>query len=222
MVGLLPENLSYHASLAKLCPQACNGGRTHTMIRGLADSAGQHRPAGPLRLAVLLRRSTAKPKSAGESRCSAIRSHGVAGEAGQRTFKISNLAAGRTLLANGGPQSTEQLCTCATLQDMSRPPSPHPFPEPLIELVAQRFRVLGEPMRIGCSPAPGQRRHGRRVAGGGRRQPAEHLKAPGDPARGRHGQPHQRRQPRALLDQLSVGVRALGARVRRGAPASGT
>ena len=31
---------------------------------------------------------------------------------------------------------------------MSRPPSPHPFPEPLIELVAQRFPVLGEPMRI--------------------------------------------------------------------------
>ena len=26
--------------------------------------------------------------------------------------------------------------------------SPHPLPEPLIELVAQRFRVLGEPMRI--------------------------------------------------------------------------
>lgn len=26
--------------------------------------------------------------------------------------------------------------------------SPHPLPEPLIELIAQRFRVLGEPMRI--------------------------------------------------------------------------
>jgi DNA-binding transcriptional ArsR family regulator len=26
--------------------------------------------------------------------------------------------------------------------------APHPLPEPLIELVAQRFRVLGEPMRI--------------------------------------------------------------------------
>lgn len=25
---------------------------------------------------------------------------------------------------------------------------PHPLPEPLIELVAERFRVLGEPMRI--------------------------------------------------------------------------
>lgn len=28
------------------------------------------------------------------------------------------------------------------------PPVPHPLPEPLVELVAQRFRVLGEPMRI--------------------------------------------------------------------------
>ncbi len=28
------------------------------------------------------------------------------------------------------------------------PPVAHPLPEPLIELVAQRFRVLGEPMRI--------------------------------------------------------------------------
>jgi DNA-binding transcriptional ArsR family regulator len=27
-------------------------------------------------------------------------------------------------------------------------PIPHPLPGPLIELVAQRFRVLGEPMRI--------------------------------------------------------------------------
>ena len=32
---------------------------------------------------------------------------------------------------------------------MSPPPSaPHPLPEPLIDLIAQRFRVLGEPMRI--------------------------------------------------------------------------
>jgi DNA-binding transcriptional ArsR family regulator len=28
------------------------------------------------------------------------------------------------------------------------PPVPHPLPDPLLELVAQRFRVLGEPMRI--------------------------------------------------------------------------
>ncbi len=31
---------------------------------------------------------------------------------------------------------------------MPDPPIPHPLPEPLIDLVAQRFRVLGEPMRI--------------------------------------------------------------------------
>jgi DNA-binding transcriptional ArsR family regulator len=28
------------------------------------------------------------------------------------------------------------------------PPVPHPLPDPLIELIAERFRVLGEPMRI--------------------------------------------------------------------------
>jgi DNA-binding transcriptional ArsR family regulator len=27
-------------------------------------------------------------------------------------------------------------------------PLPHPLPDPLVDLVAQRFRVLGEPMRI--------------------------------------------------------------------------
>ena len=31
---------------------------------------------------------------------------------------------------------------------MTDTPIPHPLPEPLIELVAERFRVLGEPMRI--------------------------------------------------------------------------
>lgn len=30
----------------------------------------------------------------------------------------------------------------------SSQPVPHPLPEPLIDLIAQRFRVLGEPMRI--------------------------------------------------------------------------
>jgi DNA-binding transcriptional ArsR family regulator len=28
------------------------------------------------------------------------------------------------------------------------PAIPHPLPEPLVDLIAQRFRVLGEPMRI--------------------------------------------------------------------------
>lgn len=27
-------------------------------------------------------------------------------------------------------------------------PTPHPLPVPLVELIAQRFRVIGEPMRI--------------------------------------------------------------------------
>jgi DNA-binding transcriptional ArsR family regulator len=27
-------------------------------------------------------------------------------------------------------------------------PIPHPLPDPLVELIAQRFRVIGEPMRI--------------------------------------------------------------------------
>ena len=32
---------------------------------------------------------------------------------------------------------------------MSTPdPIPHPLPQPLVELIAQRFRVIGEPMRI--------------------------------------------------------------------------
>lgn len=29
-----------------------------------------------------------------------------------------------------------------------RPPLPHPLPEPLIDLIAGRFRVLADPMRI--------------------------------------------------------------------------
>jgi DNA-binding transcriptional ArsR family regulator len=31
---------------------------------------------------------------------------------------------------------------------MDNTPIPHPLPERLVELIAQRFRVLGEPMRI--------------------------------------------------------------------------
>ncbi len=27
-------------------------------------------------------------------------------------------------------------------------PVPHPLPEPLVELIAERFRIIGEPMRI--------------------------------------------------------------------------
>jgi DNA-binding transcriptional ArsR family regulator len=31
---------------------------------------------------------------------------------------------------------------------MTEPAIPHPLPEPLVDLIAQRFRVMGEPMRI--------------------------------------------------------------------------
>jgi DNA-binding transcriptional ArsR family regulator len=37
---------------------------------------------------------------------------------------------------------------CYLLAMPTDPSNSHPLPEPLIELVAQRFRVLGEPMRI--------------------------------------------------------------------------
>jgi DNA-binding transcriptional ArsR family regulator len=35
-----------------------------------------------------------------------------------------------------------------SVQMTQSPAFPHPLPDPLVELVAQRFRVLGEPMRI--------------------------------------------------------------------------
>jgi DNA-binding transcriptional ArsR family regulator len=45
--------------------------------------------------------------------------------------------------------STPQLCTCVKLWVMVEPESmPHPLPDALVELIAQRFRVLAEPMRI--------------------------------------------------------------------------
>ena len=45
--------------------------------------------------------------------------------------------------------STTQRSGCAIVSAVSSASAvPHPLPEPLIELVAQRFRVLGEPMRI--------------------------------------------------------------------------
>lgn len=39
-----------------------------------------------------------------------------------------------------------RLCYVPAVNDDQR--ARHPLPEPLLELVAQRFRVLGEPMRI--------------------------------------------------------------------------
>ena len=47
------------------------------------------------------------------------------------------------------PLSTTQLWTCYTLAPVAdSAPLPHPLPDQLVELVAQRFRVLAEPMRI--------------------------------------------------------------------------
>ncbi|HET9074378.1 MAG TPA: metalloregulator ArsR/SmtB family transcription factor [Solirubrobacteraceae bacterium] len=34
------------------------------------------------------------------------------------------------------------------MESIWNPAVPHPLPDPLVELIAQRFRVLGEPMRI--------------------------------------------------------------------------
>jgi hypothetical protein len=40
---------------------------------------------------------------------------------------------------------------------------PHPLPHALVELVAQRFRVIGEPMRIRLLDQPGHSCHRRRA-----------------------------------------------------------
>lgn len=46
-------------------------------------------------------------------------------------------------------QSSKQRCSCGRLSVMSEAITvPHPLPEPLVELIAERFRILGEPMRI--------------------------------------------------------------------------
>ena len=45
--------------------------------------------------------------------------------------------------------SSTQLCSCDTVDGMPENASvPHPLPEPLVDLIAARFRVLAEPMRI--------------------------------------------------------------------------
>jgi DNA-binding transcriptional ArsR family regulator len=45
--------------------------------------------------------------------------------------------------------SSTQQCGCAILAPMATELHvPHPLPAPLVELIAERFRILGEPMRI--------------------------------------------------------------------------
>jgi signal transduction histidine kinase/DNA-binding transcriptional ArsR family regulator len=41
-----------------------------------------------------------------------------------------------------------QRCSCILLLVTETPSIPHPLPTPLVVLIAQRFRVIGEPMRI--------------------------------------------------------------------------
>ena len=42
--------------------------------------------------------------------------------------------------------TTVQLCYAYDMTDTA--PVPHPLPDPLAEMIAQRFRILSEPMRI--------------------------------------------------------------------------
>ena len=71
---------------------------------------------------------------------------------------------------------------------------PHPLPAPLVELIAERFRVLGEPMRIRLldalreAPATVQE-----LQRGDRRLTAERLQAPRPAAAQRAGEPAARR-----------------------------
>jgi DNA-binding transcriptional ArsR family regulator len=59
------------------------------------------------------------------------------------------------------------------------PPVPHPLPEPLVELIAQRFRVLGEPMRIrllDClREGPATVRELQEATGGSQQNVSKHL-----------------------------------------------
>ena len=48
-------------------------------------------------------------------------------------------------------------------------PIPHPLPEALVELVAQRFRLIGEPMQSGFGSVPRPLRARIRRSGGGPR-----------------------------------------------------
>ena len=92
----------------------------------------------------------------------------------------------------------------------------------LVELIAERFRVLGEPMRIrlldalrdspatvGAAPA------------GDRRIPAERLQASRRAASQRHGEPQQARRLLALRDSRRGRVRAVRAGMRWHAPSAG-
>ena len=79
------------------------------------------------------------------------------------------------------------------------PTLPHPLPDDLVELIAQRFRVLGEPMRIRLLDRAARRR------GDGRR------------ARPRRSAPRSRTSPSTSACSLQAGIvgRAQGGQPRR-------
>ncbi len=100
---------------------------------------------------------------------------------------------------------------------------PHPLPDDLVELIARRFRVLGEPMRIKLldrlRDGRGERQRAHRRA---RRLTAERLQAPHRPGRRRHPRPPQAGNARLLPDRRRGRLRALrpGLRLGRAAAAS--
>ena len=86
-------------------------------------------------------------------------------------------------------------------------PIPHPLPDQLVELIAQRFRVLGEPMRIKLLD---RLRDGEATVGELQEATgclaAERLQAPGRAAAGRHGRAGRRGAPRRVYAIADDGV----------------
>ena len=98
---------------------------------------------------------------------------------------------------------------------------PHPLPDDLVELIARRFRVLGEPMRIRLLD---RLREGEATVGelaealdASQQNVSKHL---GRAGRRRHRRPPQGGQPRLLPDRRRERVRALRAGLRRGCSSS--
>ena len=99
---------------------------------------------------------------------------------------------------------------------------PHPLPEMLVELIARRFHVIGEPMRIRLlDQLRDERGIGARARRGHRCFAAERLQAPRCPARGRDRRPTQGRNPGLLPGRRRRRVRALRVGLRQRA-ATGT
>ena len=76
--------------------------------------------------------------------------------------------------------SSIQRCSCAMVASMSTTTDiPHPLPAPLVELIAERFRVLGEPMRIrlldALREAPATVQELQRATGASQQSVSKHL-----------------------------------------------